>query len=259
MRINDIEINDQVIARDKRRFDYFVPNYLTKHLKKSEAICSVGCGTGYDVELLCRLGYDAYGFDAGARTALWSSRSACARERLRIGFAQERPFGTERFDYVYALEVIEHVGCEDGLWRLLPDYFEIRCDFLESCLDMLKPAGRLLMSTSNRLCPLDIGHGHHYSRLTDIVVRKTRVPLTIPWHQRNFVLSRGDIGRLLQATRYRSRSLIRVVPVSGYLAYSRIDRAFIRQAVERYLKLISLPFLRASFLSPLLIIEIEKA
>ena len=123
---------------------------------------------------------------------------------------------------------------------------------------MLKPGGRLLLSTSNRLCPLDIGHGHHYSRLTATVVRKTKIPLTIPWHKQNFVVSRGDIVRLLQATKYRSRYLIRTVTASGYLAYSRIDHAFIKQIMERYLRLTSVPFLRASFLSPLLIVEIEK-
>ncbi len=258
MKINDIAIDDQLIARDRKRFDYFIPNYLAKRLKKGEAICSAGCGTGYDVELLCQLGYDAYGFDAGARTALWAVRPARVQERLQLGFAQELPFGAARFDYVYALEVIEHVGCEDGQWQLLPDFFEIRRDFLESCFDMLKPAGRLLLSTSNRLCPFDIGHGHYYSRTTAAVVRRTKIPLTIPWHRQNFVVSLGDVERLLQATKYRSRHLTRTVPASGYLAYSRTDRAFIKRLLERYLNLISGPFLRASFLSPLLIVEIEK-
>ena len=258
MPINDIAINDQVVARDRRRFDYFVPHYLTKHLKKNDAICSAGCGTGYDVELLCRLGYDVYGFDAGARTALWPTRSAHARERLKIGLAQELPFGADRFDYVYALEVIEHVGCEDGLWRLLPDYFEIRRDFLESCLDMLKPAGRLLISSSNRLCPLDIGHGHHYNRLTAAVVRRTKIPLTIPWHKQNFVVSLSDIERLLQATRYGGRSRIGAFPTSGYLAYSRSDQAYVKSMMEIYLKLASLPLWRTSGLNPLLIVEIKK-
>jgi SAM-dependent methyltransferase len=172
--------------------------------------------------------------------------------------AQDRPFGVERFDYMYALEVIEHVDCEDGLWRLLPDYAEARRDFLESCLDMLKPAGRLLISTSNRLCPLDIGHGHHYSRLTDVIVRRTKIPLTLPWHKRNFVVSYGDMVRLLQATKYRGSYLMRPIPASGYLAYSRVDTSFVRFVVNAYMTLMSLPSLRTSFFNPLLIVEIEK-
>jgi hypothetical protein len=39
-----------------------------------------------------------------------------------MGFAQDLPFGRDRSDVVYALEVIEHVGVEDGQWKLLPNH-----------------------------------------------------------------------------------------------------------------------------------------
>jgi SAM-dependent methyltransferase len=258
MALRDIELSDWVIHRDRRRFDVFVPGYLVKRIRPGESVCSAGCGSGYDVELLCRLGVDAYGFDPGARTALWATRSPLVAGRLKVGFAQALPFGKERFDFVYALEVIEHVGCADGQWQLLPNSFDIRRGFLDSCLDMLKPGGRLFLSTSNRLCPIDIGHWHSYTWLTDFVVRKTRIPLTVPWHRQNFVLSWGDLARLLQATRYRDGCRVKRLPVAGYLAYSRVDSVLVKLLVDVFMNLVSLPLLRASPLNPLLVVEIQK-
>jgi 2-polyprenyl-3-methyl-5-hydroxy-6-metoxy-1,4-benzoquinol methylase len=100
------------VERDRQRLDYFIPNYLVKWLDSSWTICSVGCGSGYDVECLRRIGFDAFGFDPGARTAEFCRRGA-AVPFLRRGKAEELPWGKGRFDVVYALEVIEHVGCKD--------------------------------------------------------------------------------------------------------------------------------------------------
>ena len=258
--LNDIELNDEELDRNKRRVDVFIPQYLVKHISKHESICSAGCGTGYDVEVLCNLGYDAYGFDPGARTSAWKARGPIAANRLKLGFAQDLPFGKDRFDVVYALEVIEHVGCEEGQWKLLPNHFEIRSKFLESCLDMLKPKGRMLLSTSHRLCPLDPGHGHHYTWLTNFVVQKTGVNLTVPWHKKNFVLAWNDVVRMLAATRYRERYEMKRLPVRRYLAHSRVgvNHALIKHSIDAVMSVVSLPLLRASPLNPVFVVEIQK-
>ena len=254
--LHDIDVSEEVILANKRRVDVFIPRYLVKHIHKNESICSAGCGTGYDVEVLCKLGYDAYGFDPGSRTDQWKDRDPAAAKRLKFGFAQDLPFGKARFDVVYALEVIEHVACEDGQWKLLPDAFQIRASFLESCLDMLKPGGRMLLSTSNRLCPLDIGHGHHYTRLTDFVVSKTRIPLTIPWHPKNFVLAWSDVIRLLQTTRYKDRYVMKRLPVAGYLAFSRVGNVMAKRCIDAFMTVVNLPVLRSSPINPILVVEI---
>lgn len=259
--LKDIELTDQELDRNKRRCDVFIPGYLTKYIHRGESICSAGCGTGYDVEVLCNLGYDAYGFDPGVRTNDWSARRPEVSQRLKMGFAQDIPFGRDRFDVVYALEVIEHVGCEDGQWKLLPNHFEIRRQFLESCLDMLKPGGRMLVSTSHRLCPLDPGHGHHYTWLTQFVLQKTGITLAVPWHEKNFVLSRGDLVRLLAATRYRNRYFMKRLPVRNYLAHSRVgaNHAFLKRCIDAHMAIVSLPLLIASPLNPVLVVEIRKS
>jgi 2-polyprenyl-3-methyl-5-hydroxy-6-metoxy-1,4-benzoquinol methylase len=259
--LNDIELNDQELDRNKRRYDVFIPQYLTKHINKGESICSAGCGTGYDVEVLCGLGYDVYGFDPGVRTNDWNARHPLVAQRLKMAFAQDLPFGKDRFDVVYAMEVIEHVGCEDGQWKLLPNHFEVRRQFLEGCIDMLKPGGRMLLSTSHRLCPVDPGHGHHYTWLTNFVFGKTGITLTVPWHKKNFVLSRGDVVRLLAATRYRDRYLIKRLPVRNYLAHSRVaaNHVLLKRCIDACMAVANLPLLIASPLNPVLVVEIRKS
>ena len=258
--LKDISVDEQLMAKTRRRFDHFIPNYLEKLLQKSDRIVSVGCGLGYDVQHLSEKGYDARGFDPGQRTAAWAGYSPVLRDRLRVAYAEDLPFGKERFDFAYALEVIEHVGCEDGVWKLLPDAREIRTRFVESCLDMLKPGGRLFLSTSNRACPLDVGHTHHYTRLTDFCGRKLRLPLTAPWHRKNFVWSFGDITRLLQQSRYRGVCSVEAVSTAGYPAHARHSRRarWREQVAGSYLELVNLPPLRTSFLNPILAVLIRK-
>ncbi len=256
----DVIVDNQLLARTRRRLDYFIPNYLEKLVHGSRNVVSVGCGLGYDVHLLLHLGYDAYGLDPGTRTRAWQSYPAETRNRLTRAFAEDLPFGRERFDFAYSLEVIEHVGCQDGVWKLLPDVHAIRTRFLESCLDMVRPGGRLFLSTSNRACPLDPGHVHHYTRITDFAGRKLGLQLTMPWHPKNFVWSIADIRRLLGRSRYAGRCTIRAVSTAAYPAFARSGaHSGWKQGLARaYLRAVDVPRLRTSFLNPILAVVVEK-
>jgi SAM-dependent methyltransferase len=258
--LKDVEVDEHLIEKTRRRFDHFIPNYLEKLINKSDAIVSIGCGLAYDVQLLCSKGYDAYGFDPGSRTEAWNRYPAALRNRLKVASAEDLPFGNERFDFAYALEVIEHVGCEEGIWKLLPDAQAIRLRFVESCLDMLKPGGRLFLSTSNRACFLDVGHTHHYTRFTDVLGRKLHLPLTVPWHRENFVWSFGDVSRLLEASKYREQCVVEAVSTAGYPAHARhAERARWRERLAgQFLELVNVPLLRTSFLNPILAVTIQK-
>jgi SAM-dependent methyltransferase len=258
--LRDISVDDHLIDKTKRRFDHFIPNYLEKLIKRSDAVVSIGCGLAYDVQLLCSKGYDAYGFDPGSRTEAWNRYPAELKGRLKVARAEDMPFGHDRFDFAYALEVIEHVGCEEGIWKLLPDAREIRLRFVESCLDMLKPGGRLFLSTSNRACFLDVGHTHHYTRITDLMGRKLHLPLTVPWHRKNFVWSFGDVSRLLAASKYRGKVVAEAVSTAGYPARARhVERSRWRERLAgRFLEMVNVPLLRTSFLNPILAVSIRK-
>jgi hypothetical protein len=119
----------------------------------------------------------------------------------------------------------------------------------------------MLLSTSHRLCPLDPGHGHHYTWLTQFVLRKTGIALTVPWHEKNFVLAWSDLVRLLAATRYRNRYFMKRLPVRNYLAHSRVgtNHVLLKRCIDAYMAVASLPLLIASPLNPVLAVEIRKS
>lgn len=260
--LNDIEITERLIEVDKNRFDYFIPNYLIKRFKPRSKICSVGCGMAYDVERLNELGFDAYGFDPGNRTKVWSVyRSIPMKKKLRIAATGDqilKEFG-DSFDYLYALEVIEHVATEDGGWKLNKNYLNERAAFMEGCLDMLKRSGKLLITTSNRLCPVDIAHGHHYNFITDWLAKKPKLRLALPFHSKNFVCSFSDISKYLDLTKYKGKYSIQSVSTVNYISFSKHKKGkVILSLFKLYMKIVNISFLRTSFLNPLLVVEITK-
>ncbi len=255
--LDDFTPDDRYRQRNRARYDQVVPRVLAP-LARGGPVCSAGCGTGYDVELLLGLGVDAWGFDPGKRALDWERRSPAARERLRMGLAREMPLGRDRFELVYAMEVIEHVGCRDGGWELLPDAADQRRAFLAACLAMCRPGGRLLLTSSNRLCPFDPGHGHHESPLTDALARRG-VWLANPWHPRNFLLSAGDIRRLLDETGHRGLYRMSVLPPAPFLGLTRLNqRPALKAAVSGAMAVAGLPLLRRTPLNPVLAVLIER-
>ncbi len=101
-------------------------------------ILDVGCGAGLASEVLARAGAQVTGLDA-APAALAAARAHAEAQGLAIdyreGMPEDLPEGT-MFDAVVALEVVEHVTDRDT--------------FLASLARVLKPGGRLFMSTLNR-------------------------------------------------------------------------------------------------------------
>lgn len=100
----------------------------------------LGCGGGLVTAPLARLGAAMTGVDAAA-DAIEAARLHAAEAGLSIDYrcataeqmAAERPAS---FDFVTALEVVEHVADLDG--------------FLGACAALLKPGGVLIVSTINR-------------------------------------------------------------------------------------------------------------
>jgi 2-polyprenyl-6-hydroxyphenyl methylase / 3-demethylubiquinone-9 3-methyltransferase len=104
-------------------------------------VLDVGCGAGLASEFLARAGADVTGLDAAAE-AIGAARAHAARAGLRISYREGTPESLlatgemARFDAVLALEVIEHVAD--------------RAAFCRHLADLLKPDGRLFLSTLNR-------------------------------------------------------------------------------------------------------------
>ena len=103
------------------------------------AMLDIGCGGGLVCEPMSRLGGKLTGIDASERN-IGTARGHAVRMGLSINYqhmtAENLVDHGVQFDAVLALEVIEHV----------PDIKR----FLETCCELVKPGGALVLSTLNR-------------------------------------------------------------------------------------------------------------
>ncbi|WP_308252339.1 class I SAM-dependent methyltransferase [Pseudonocardia sp. KRD291] len=99
-------------------------------------VLEAGCGEGYGADLLAGTARRVLALDYDAPTA-----AHVARRYPRVGLARANlvalPVATGSVDVLVSLQVIEH------LWE--------QERFLRECLRVLRPGGRLLVSTPNRI------------------------------------------------------------------------------------------------------------
>lgn len=192
--------------------DHLARNYLLPTFRRRLAdierpkILSLGCGIGVDVELLTEEGWDIAGIDNGNRTKEWPKRRHC--ERLYLANGKRLPFDDKTFDLVYCGCVFPHVGVEGDTNRVRPDYWSERSQIAGEMARVLKPGGSIMVSSPNRLFPLDLFHGrdetHPFPRLN---------PPNSP-----FLLSASDYRKMFGQFGCSSFELL---PVDGYWGFLR--------------------------------------
>lgn len=96
----------------------------------------VGCGEGYGTALLSRVAETIVGIDYDAQTVAHAARAYPGVAFARANLAA-LPVRDRTVDVVATLQVIEHV------WN--------HPEFVRECRRVLRPAGRLLVTTPNRL------------------------------------------------------------------------------------------------------------
>jgi 2-polyprenyl-6-hydroxyphenyl methylase/3-demethylubiquinone-9 3-methyltransferase len=99
----------------------------------------IGCGGGLISEPLSRLGLAVTGVDAGANN-IAAAKAHADDQGLAIDYrcatAESVVAGGERFDVVFALEIVEHVADRKG--------------FVAACAHLARPGGLIVFSTINR-------------------------------------------------------------------------------------------------------------
>lgn len=242
-------------ARDEARFKHFIPTWLVPHLSKDESVLSVGCGSGRDVEMLRALGYRAYGFDPG-RTVFFKERPPEIQQYLSAGRPGDKPFGDQRFDKIYALEVIEHVGCFNGGTSVEEDFVSQRDEFMRDSLSLLKPGGSFLITSSNKLCPIDVGHSHRYHAVGRLANELLDIGLTWPFHPKNPLWSVGDVRRSLERIGVAEYCSVELLSVANYPRVSA--KASLKGRIANIgLKAVSLPGILGGPLCPILAVEVK--
>ena len=150
----------EVEGSRRRIADFYEP--LLRH-ERAQRVLDSGCGNGVSVDLLCELGYDAWGNDfSELRRHQWRERRH--RERLVVASSLRLPFPDGHFDAVISSGVIEHIGvAETGVPRYavqpLPDRDERRAAFLAELLRVTRRGGTLFLDFPNGAFPIDFWHG----------------------------------------------------------------------------------------------------
>ena len=96
-------------------------------------ILDIGCGTGLNASFLSSKGHNVIGIDISSAAIQKFHESG--HVGLVCDIAEGLPFNDNKFDLVYASEVIEHLADTD--------------EFLAECNRVLKPNGIILLSTPN--------------------------------------------------------------------------------------------------------------
>jgi SAM-dependent methyltransferase len=124
---------------DAATFHHHLARYqfALERLAGGERILDAGCGTGYGTALLAERGSYALGFDYSP-LAIEYARAHFAGPKLSYAVmnAQQLAVAAATFDAVISFEVFEHLEDSDS--------------FLRECRRVLRPGGRLILSTPNQ-------------------------------------------------------------------------------------------------------------
>ena len=212
--------------------------FLIPMLPESAGVLNIGCGMGSDVVALREAGFDAYGLDP-SRLA-FDVLPDGAEKFLRVGAAEDLPFGEDKFDFACSLDVMEHVGCRDFGAIVTDETEATRIRFISSCRRLLAPGGEPLLTTSIRLCPVDPGHGPRYHWPGRLSMGGRKLGLTIPWSRKNFLASYGAVKRLVAMAGGRDRFEVVCCPTTDYPGISG-GQDLLSRSITAVLRFLDLP------------------
>ena len=231
--------------------NYLLPLFrkLWSTRKQPPWLLSLGCGTGVDVDLLNAECFERHGIDCGKRTKMWSRREQ--RHRLYLANGKHLPFEDQSFDAVFCGCVFPHVGVVGDSSQTASDCAEQRHRLAREMSRVVKPNGKILLSSPNRLFPLDLFHGREEGKLQP----RFNSP------RNRFLLSVSDYTRLLRDVGCAGK--IQALPVTGYWGFIRSRRStrgfLLGLPVRALFRLTStVRLLRGSPVDPWIVVLAEK-
>ncbi|HRZ25837.1 MAG TPA: class I SAM-dependent methyltransferase [Spirochaetota bacterium] len=107
---------------------------LWLHARERGKLLDVGCGSGIFLRRLGFLGWDTYGIEFDSSAAIHASKNM-QPGRVFIGKIEDYNENTRSFDVITMIHVIEHLAEPVAA--------------LEKCYELLRPGGKLIVSTPN--------------------------------------------------------------------------------------------------------------
>jgi SAM-dependent methyltransferase len=228
--------------------NYLLPLFRQLWPTRGCRLLSLGCGTGVDVDLLTREGFECVGIDCGNRAKVWERREQ--KSQLILANGKHLPFPDESFDGVFCGCVFPHVGVVGDSSKVTAQYQSERFRLAREIGRVLRSNGKVIVSSPNRLFPLDLFHGREEGSLRP----------KWNWPGEPFLLSAHDYARL-----FRPAGLTRVVPlpVRNYWGFIRsrhsLDGWILGLPVRTLFWIASqVRLLRASPINPWLVLLLEK-
>lgn len=166
----------------------------------SQSLVDLGCGTGYHVRALAKLGFEATGIDASEANIRFARRRA-AKERVHPRFLlgnyyEYRP--QARFDAALCIN-----------WSIPVRNDEVK-RFLDNTYFLLRPGGLLIFD---------------YERASQIVWSDVGKPIVQSWHQEDTQIVRISMGQIASNVLY-SRDV--------YVIYPRLLEPLVPSERSRY-------------------------
>ncbi len=252
------ESSDELIESEENNTEYTVTNYwvplfkrLTQDCKETPRILALGCGVGREVDNLRNAGFECVGIDNGNRTRVWESRTH--KDSLLMANGMHLPFEDNTFDIAFCGCVFPHVGVVGDSFQVTENCRNDRLAIAKEMTRVIKKGGNIIVSSPNRLFPLDLYHGREIGTYA--------TPINPPW--KKFLLSKGDYASLFRDAGCNGRA--RALSIKNYWGFCGTKRSRKGRLLSIPVKaLFTLgsneitPFFRASPLLPWIVVRITK-